>query len=406
MPCTHRVILALGALLALIAPAAHAGLRVTIEVPEGGFPETPLYVEVETPGGIPPGTPMLQAGAVRCWAQWESLPAGRARLWFFPPEELPAGMSVSLELRATRTKLPDNVLLEETDKGVAVSVYGEPLTTYDVTSVQRPICYPLLGPSGLGVTRNYPMGPDTEGEARDHPHHQSLWFGLDKVGGVDFWSIAPTAGSQKHREFLEVRSGPVFGKLVAATDWLAADGRKVCEDRRTLRFFACRDSRLFDYEVELRATEGDLLLGDTKEGLMSCRVATSLAADNGGVLVNSEGQSGGEAWGQPARWVDSSGPLGGETIGVAILDAPDSYGFPTHWHARTYGLVGANPFGLSQFLGAGHDGSYTVANGTATPFRYRWVLHRGDATAARIDELWTAWGAPPTSAETTGDERG
>lgn len=376
-------------------------LRVAVTVPEAGLPESPLYVDLDTGGVIPPGTPTMRSedGAIRCFGQWERLDERLVRLWFLP-EGLPVGRTVFV-VRPTRTHPPDNVVLTKTDKGVEVTVHGEPFTTYDIASAQRPVCFPLLGPTGAAVTRSYPLGPATDGEAEDHPHHQSLWFGLDKVGGTDFWSIAKTAGSEVHREFLEVRSGTVFGKLVAVNDWRTVEGAKVCEDTRTLRFFATKGARVMDYEVRLLASEGPLTLGDTKEGLMSCRVATPLVPDNGATLVNSEGQRNGDAWGKQATWVDCSGTLEGETVGVAILDAPDSFRHPTYWHARTYGLIGANPFGLSQFLGEGHDGSETVPAGGAVTFRYRWLVHRGTAEEARVADWYGCLAEPPVRADGT-----
>ena len=42
-------------------------------------------------------------------------------------------------------------------------------------------------------------------------------------------------------------------------------------------------------------------------------------------------------------------PVEGKTVGVAILNHPDSFRFPTTWHVRTYGLFAANPFGWHDF---------------------------------------------------------
>ncbi len=393
----------LALLLPLLATAGWAApVTITVTAPAAGLPETPLYVDFATGDSVPPGTPMLESPdrETRLFGQWERLADGGSRLWFLPGP-LEGGTTLVLQFRATRTRPPENVKLTETERGVSVEVYGEPFTTYDVRSAQRPVLYPLLGPTGEAVTRSYPLGPETAGEATDHPHHQSLWFGLDRVGGVDFWSIAKTAGSEAHREFRSLRSGPVFGEIVAVNDWLAVDGTKVCEDERRVRFFATSTVRLMDYQVTLHASEGPLTLGDTKEGLMSCRVATPLVPDNGGLLVNSEGQRNGDAWGKQAAWVDCSGPLEGETVGIAILDAPDSFRHPTYWHARTYGLIGANPFGLSQFLGEGHDGTETIPADGSLRFRYRWLIHRGTAEEARVADWFACFAQPPAAAEGT-----
>ena len=67
------------------------------------------------------------------------------------------------------------------------------------------------------------------------------------------------------------------------------------------------------------------------------------------------------AWGQPAAWVDYHGPIDGKTVGIAILNHPSSFRYPTHWHVRTYGLFAANPFGLHEFPGGKKaDGTLTL----------------------------------------------
>ena len=45
----------------------------------------------------------------------------------------------------------------------------------------------------------------------------------------------------------------------------------------------------------------------------------------------------------------SAATIDGEPVTVAILDHPSNVGYPTHWHARGYGLFAANPLGDKQF---------------------------------------------------------
>ena len=56
-----------------------------------------------------------------------------------------------------------------------------------------------------------------------------------------------------------------------------------------------------------------------------------------------------ETWGKPAEWVDYSGVLDGEKLGVALFDSPESFHHPARWHVRDYGLLAINPFGSSAF---------------------------------------------------------
>ena len=147
------------------------------------------------------------------------------------------------------------------------------------------------------------------------------------------------------------------------------------------------DARWIDFDIAIRATAGPVTFGDTKEGAFGLRVADAIRVDSrpGGRIVNSEGQSDAAAWGKRAAWVDYSGPIDGQTVGIAVLNHPTSFRFPTHWHVRTYGLFAANPFGLRGFAGAKTlDGSYALSEGGTLVLRYRVILHRGDAAAAGI----------------------
>ena len=111
-----------------------------------------------------------------------------------------------------------------------------------------------------------------------------------------------------------------------------------------------------------------------------------------GQCANSEGVRGAEIWGKPARWVDYWGPVDGTTVGIAILDHPTNLRHPTCWHARDYGLVAANPFGLHDFTGAPQgSGAYTLPAGKSLTFRYLVVLHEGDPETAGIEHRWKRW---------------
>jgi hypothetical protein len=135
--------------------------------------------------------------------------------------------------------------------------------------------------------------------------------------------------------------------------------------------------------------------GDTKEGTMGIRSNPALNLKGTGAAghaLNSEGLKDEAIWGKAARWVDYSGPVEGKVTGIACFDHPSNLRHPTTWHAREYGLVAANPFGLHDFekkpKGAG---DYVIKKGDSLTFRYRWLFHTGDTVAAKIDERWKTW---------------
>ena len=90
--------------------------------------------------------------------------------------------------------------------------------------------------------------------------------------------------------------------------------------------------------------------------------------------------------------LECEGPLLFSTL-VRLLNHPDSYGFPSHWHVRTYGLFAANPFGLKAFYkGAeGKDGTLVLAPGESFTLKYRVVLHPGDHDAELIEKQFKAY---------------
>jgi hypothetical protein len=101
-----------------------------------------------------------------------------------------------------------------------------------------------------------------------------------------------------------------------------------------------------------------------------------------------------KAWGQASPWVDYVGPINGKTVGIAVLNHPASFRYPTTWHVRTYGLFAANPFGWHEF-GKTERGDHTLAKGESMTFGYRVIFHEGDTTAAGIDRLFSAYAKPP-----------
>jgi hypothetical protein len=278
-----------------------------------------------------------------------------------------------------------------------VEIQGKLFTEYFFTNVPRPYCYPLIGPGDAAMTRDWPM-KNPPGEEHDHPHHRSLWYAHGAVNGRDFWTEKNDFGRIVHEKFLKVESGAASGVIESSNRWVAADGVVVCADTRSLRVYNLTNSneRMFDFEITLHASQGELTLGDTKEGTMAARVAESMKLkrpEPHGYIVNSEGARDDQTWGKRAAWCDYYGPVGGRTVGIAIFDHPDNPHHPTWWHVRDYGLFAANPFGRHEFetLSDKNAGALTVPAGGSVTFRYRFYLHEGDEQQAKIAEKYRAY---------------
>ncbi|MEM6799047.1 MAG: PmoA family protein [Planctomycetota bacterium] len=286
----------------------------------------------------------------------------------------------------------------KTEAGAEVTIDGALFAQYQTDSGGRPVLWPIIGPDGSAMTRSYPVGPLQPGEKKDHPHHRGLWFGYDRVQGVNFWhdpggkKPSPGRGRQVHREFVTVAADIAVARIVTTNDWLDARGKRVATDRRELSFGIEGHDRWIDFTIELRGVNGPLRLGDSKEGAFAVRVPGSMKVDagRGGQITNSNGLLGAACWGQPASWVDYSGPtsLASATkiSGVAIFSHPDNFRPRPRWHVRTYGLFAANPFGEKDFpaIQGYKQGPIEVAKGDALRLRYRVVLHFGNAQQADL----------------------
>lgn len=278
--------------------------------------------------------------------------------------------------------------VEKDKDGVTVNIDGKLFTRYLIKSGAKPIFWPVIGPTGKEMTRGYPMrdaGPD---ELSDHIHHRSFWFTHGDVNGVDFWSETKGHGNIIHKEFVRVEGKGKQAVIVTRNDWIGPDGKKHCEDLRTFTFGGDADTRWVDAEITVKATAGRVKFGDTKEGCFGVRIAGSMKvkkSKNGGKIVNSHGHTDKEAWGKASPWVDYVGPVQDETLGIAILNHPSSFRYPTYWHVRTYGLFTANPFGLHNFKGDDKlDGSHTLRPGESFTLRYRVIFHKGNTEQANI----------------------
>lgn len=280
---------------------------------------------------------------------------------------------------------------------------GELVTAYYIGDVPRPFFYPIIGPSGVPVTRSYPIEKGPEEEETDHVHHRSLWFAHGEVNGINFWGDREGDGRQVHTGLKGVTISPTSITLKTTNDWVAADGAKVLQDAREYRWAkAQNDALMIDFKITLQATEGEVLFADSKEGCLGLRMAHWMrlvkkdrkTPQPSAAVVNSEGDSGKAVWGKRAEWIDyfAKGPKG-KTIGIAVMDHPSNLRHPTWWHARDYGLLGANPFGQGSFeketpKGAG---SYKLDAGDELTLRWRLVVHPGTPEQAGIVEAYQAF---------------
>jgi hypothetical protein len=256
------------------------------------------------------------------------------------------------------------------------------------------------------MTRNWPLKEDVAGEEKDHPHHTGLWYGHRHVNGIGFWEntgkVDARLGKIVHDKFLQLSGGKEVGTIQERNNWIADDGELVLTDGRTMRILNRKNDRMLDFDITFTAGKKEVVFGDDKDGAMATRVPEVMRVEKAkqkgekkaqpgeGHLVTSEGKRDAEAWGTRAKWCDYHGPVEGKLVGVAIFDHPKNPRYPTWWHARTYGLFAANPFGQAQFekLPDKNAGDFKIPAGQSVTFRYRFYWHEGDEKQANVEDQY------------------
>jgi hypothetical protein len=295
---------------------------------------------------------------------------------------------------------------------IDVEIGGKPFTTYSFDpNISKAFLEPLRDAKGTIVTRSLAVGneipPGHEHDKGFEPHQRGMYFGHGDIDGYSFWieeafkkyyshSAPAKYGRMVFRKLDAMKSGSSLGVIRATFDLEGPDKKAFAQETQEYKFSGDADTRVIDCEYVIKAGKEPVHFGDTKEGTFAVRLIPQLDAPDG-TMVNSEGGEGeSQLWGKRANWVDVDGVVDGDHLGVAVFDSPDSYLHPTYWHARGYGLLAANPFGLSYFYNdPKKDGSYTLPAGQSMRFRYRVLIHEGTYKDAHLADKYNEYAAHP-----------
>ncbi len=303
-------------------------------------------------------------------------------------------LSLTLILPATATHAVKYEANFSKDR-VAITIDGKLFTNYIFKGWSKPICHPIIGPHQTPMTRNYPITKARDGEAKDHPHHASLWYTHGSVNGISFWHNARNTGKIIHQKFTKKQTSTNGVTLQTLNHWNDSKGKTICTDTTEIKFHKIKDAFAIDYAVTIHASHGHVTFGDTKEGSMGIRTHPALRLKGKvakGKAQNSEGHKNRDLWGKRAKWVDYWGPINGKTVGIAIFDHPQNPRYPTWWHARDYGLVAANAFGVHNFERKKRGtGDFKIKSGSSTTFKFRFLFHPGDVNSAKVAEHFEQW---------------
>ena len=332
--------------------------------------------------------------AAQCYANEDGL---TTLTWIL--DGLAAGESRTYTLAEGNVAGESGVQLNEEAETIAVTLNDRHFTTFRYATSNnkgqfRPYFFPVLGPNGCEVTRG-----ETSEVSKDHVHHRSLYVAYGEVNDVDLWGEGNNSGRVVHQGFTQKRGGAVVGRIYTHNNWETQAGDVLMTDKQNFRIYNLSEAAaLIDLDLSFIASVGDVHFGDTKEGgIMSIRVHPSMNASDGGKIENAFGGiNEAETWGKRANWCDYSGVVDGTPVGIAVFDHIVNPRYPTYWHVRNYGLMGSNIFGGGTFeRDPAKDGSYTLKQGEEMHFRFRVLIHAGDATVGKVGQKYHDFINPP-----------
>jgi hypothetical protein len=241
------------------------------------------------------------------------------------------------------TPVPSTIALQTQAGAFVGTVHLEP--------GKPPALWPLRTIDGVDLTRAFPFQDHALGERHDHPHHRSMWAAHGDVNGVDFWH----GDGRIEHDSIDFHDG----ECVVHGRWLDGQGVGLLGSTLSYRVVDKGNIRHVDMELLLSPIDGPVMFGDTKEGTLAIRLAPQLRVDGAvatGTLVNSAGETGAAVWGKPASWIEVTGTVDDAPVSIrlkatcTICDVSGTKtSLPVRWHARTYGLIAANPFGERAF---------------------------------------------------------
>lgn len=276
------------------------------------------------------------------------------------------------------------VKLEKKGTTVEITVDGEAFSVFNFgKELPKPFMSPVRGPGGTVLTREIFL----EKGKGDHPHHKGIWVAVDQINKIEFWAEKGKIVNRGVK--LDVSEGETV-QMTVVNDWQGDDGKAVVTETTKIQVSS---KRLFSYDITFRAAGTEPVeFGDTKEGLFGFRMVDSMRENEGGKVVNAEGDEGTKAcWGRPTAWIDYTGKVEGKTFGVALFDHPLNFR-ASRYHVRNYGLFSINPFGEKAYTGGKRPAQFEyLLPGATMRLRYGLLIHSGDTKSANVEGVYQSY---------------
>ncbi|MEZ5943428.1 MAG: PmoA family protein [Planctomycetaceae bacterium] len=256
----------------------------------------------------------------------------------------------------------------------------------------RPFFYPVLGPSGVPLTRMGHPG------ASNHDHHRSVWFAHNKLLGIDFWSDLHEP-QIRQRQWFAYEDGADFARMSVLLGWYDGHDPQPLVNQEVVTTFRPREHGEYTLEFQCRFTpQADSIeFQQTNFGFLAVRMAKSISSHfGGGELTGADGQKGEpNLFGNPNAWMDYSGPVmvpeGGGRMrevveGITYFDHPQNPAYPAKWHVREDGWMGTS---------ACRDAALETTTENPLLLRYMLYIHRSGPQVEMNAKLAEEWAARP-----------
>ena len=287
-------------------------------------------------------------------------------------------------------EIPPRIALQsEAEAGPLTFVIdGQPALVYQHgPSVDLPHFYPIRSPSGQLLTVQ---------QIEPYPHHRSLWF-ADAVklnGGrlVSFYDALYTrVNTNDPASPFRDRIRHIDHKVKSVSDdqfiaemrlvWEMDLSTPVLDESRQVRVVALPNREYFlDLTFTLNASHGDVeFVSDwVHYAWPFIRMHPQFSVDQGGRITSSTGAINQEATnGQPARWIDYSNTVNGQTEGLAVFSHPQNPA-PHKWLTRDYGTFGPRRPDARSGV------PFTLRRNDSITQRVGVLVHRGDVASGQV----------------------
>jgi len=271
--------------------------------------------------------------------------------------------------------------LELTENGKPVLVFNHGLQLKEGVKEQyrrADYFHPIHDLDGVVITDDFP---------KDHYHHRGLFWAWPEVtvGGQKYDPWGCVGMQQRLKRWIARETKPDCAVLEVENGWFIGDRSAVRETVRATIYRAQANSRVMDVAVTLEAENEPVSLRGRSDGKKGYGGFTlRLAPRRDASISLPTGRIEKDAVQVSAPWADYSAKFGsGDTVsGVAIFDHPKNPNHPTTWLLRYYGVLNPTWPALETAV---------LDPGKPVTLRYRLLIHRGDATAARVAEACSVW---------------